>query len=120
MSEEHPLASPADAAQPASKVAICQRIMDLVDQYHDKPDRHTRGAIRAALMDEWVVRPGASIEEAKAINMAGEHTAANATYDKRFPRVSERNENDRSMYRLGWWDHAWKTAQAGAISGMAP
>lgn len=119
MSEEH-LLVPLDAAQPASKVAICQRIMDLIDQYHEKPDRHTRGAIRAALLDEWVVQPGASTEEAKAINMAGEHTAANATYDKRFPRVSERNENDRSMYRLGWWDHAWKTAQPAAINGVAP
>jgi hypothetical protein len=48
--------------------------------------------------------------EEKHINMAAEYAAADATYEKRFPRVSERTEEARSMYRLGWWDRAWKAA----------
>lgn len=65
-----------DAAQSASKVAICQRIMDLVDQYHDKPNRHTRGAIRAALMDEWVAQQaatGLTTQLAKAVDAIEAH-----------------------------------------------
>jgi hypothetical protein len=43
--------SPAQAGQD-DLIARCKRIMALIDAYMDRPTQHTRGDIRAALMDE--------------------------------------------------------------------